>query len=104
MGCDISGVMANALKPITERSVDNHRMLTNFRYHKMVEAGKPLDITSSQHSQLQVAQSHVQLGFQRWRALSLFGPPLPAFYFYVNNTLKREFANKAQNHSGTGCH
>lgn len=45
MGCDISGVMANALKPIKEHNMDNHRVLTNFRYHKMVEAGKPLDIT-----------------------------------------------------------
>lgn len=63
MGYDISGVMANALKPIKEYSMDNHRMLTNFRYHRMVKAEKPLDITSSQQSQLQVAQGHVQLGF-----------------------------------------
>lgn len=56
------------------------------------------------HSQLKVAQGHVQLGFQRWRPLSLSGPPLLAFYFYVNNILKDEFANKAQNHSGTVSH
>lgn len=104
MGCDISRVMANALKPIKEHSVYNHRMLTNFRYHKMVKAGKPLDITSSQQRQLQVAQSHVQLGFQRWRSLSLSGPPLPAFYFYLNNTLKGELANKVQNHCRTVSH
>lgn len=101
MGCDISGVMANALKPIKEYSMDNPRMLSNFRYHRMVTPGKPLDITSSKQSHLQVAQGHVQWGFQRWRLLSLSGPPHPAFYLDVNNTLKGEIANKAQNHSGT---
>lgn len=40
MGCEISGVMVNALKTIKKCSVGSYQVLANFMYHKVVDVGQ----------------------------------------------------------------